>query len=65
MGYSADLISYFTDVEKESFIRDEYLYHLNQDYEDCVIFIEDMALYIIHYYKNTLIKGDNDKDNVS
>jgi hypothetical protein len=60
MGYSADLIDYFTDVEKESFIRDEYLYHLNQDYEDCVIFVEDMAEYIINHYK-----GDNDKDNVS
>ncbi len=51
IGYDADVIAFFTEKEKERLVIDEYLYRLGEDIEDCLLSVDDMADYVIDYYR--------------
>lgn len=53
LGYLPQVVSMFSDEEKEKAIIREYLYILQNGREDCLPFsLEEMADFIIHYRQN-------------
>lgn len=54
LDYDENIIQMFSESEKEDLIRDEYLFLLRENAEDCIFSVDDMAQVIIDYKRRKL-----------